>query len=975
MRADNPLRFPSMARPSNNPNDKNKEKKSHETPLSKQYNQIKLKYPGAMLLFRVGDFYETFGEDAVRASKILNITLTRRNNGNADDHLAGFPHHSLDNYLPRLVRAGERVAICDQLEDPATAKGIVKRGVTELVTPGVSYNDNVLDMKQNNYLASISFSSFSKEVVGIAFLDISTGEFLCSQGNVAYIEKLIQSFSPSEVLFCKKNRQEYTQIFGDKYLTFGLDDWAFKHDFAYPLLTNHFKTNNLKGFGIESLTDGIIAAGVIMHYLSETEHKQVGHISRINRLEEEKYVWLDKFTIRNLELVSAQQEGGIPLIQILDQTMTPMGARLLRKWLVLPLKEKSQIQERLNTVSYFKENEELRESLESHLKQIGDLERLISKVAVRRINPRELLALKKALLHIEPIRWQLINGKPLEIVGGFRSEKDRELQNQAPPAPRGGAFDDDTERDEISSDDFLNEVLNPEYTKNQNIQSTVNEINLNEKTEKVEIKNSPFGGWGAKYADQLNPCQFLLDKIQKELRDDPPLLSNSGGMIRQGVDEELDALLSIAFTGKDFLMQIQNREIERTGITSLKISFNRVFGYYLEVTNSHKDKVPEDWIRKQTLVNAERYITPELKEYEETILGAEDKIHVIEQRIFNELVNVANDYIHQIQQNAKIIAVLDVLTNFAKVAIKNNYSKPEVSDSKVLNVLNGRHPVIEQQLPLGEKYVPNDLYLDDVSQQIIIITGPNMAGKSALLRQTALIVLMAQIGCFVPATEAKIGIVDKVFTRVGASDNLSKGESTFMVEMTETASILNNLSDRSLVLMDEIGRGTSTYDGVSIAWAIAEYLHNHSDCRPKTLFATHYHELNELANDFSRVKNFNVSVKEINGKVIFMRKLQEGGSEHSFGIHVAQLAGIPQNVVYRASEILVELEKNRSKETHRQTIREMPKQNFQMAIFEAEKNPKTEKIELLLKNLDINTMSPIEALLKLNEVKRIFEGK
>ena len=965
-----------MARPSNNPNDKNKEKKSHETPLSKQYNQIKLKYPGAMLLFRVGDFYETFGEDAVRASKILNITLTRRNNGNADDHLAGFPHHSLDNYLPRLVRAGERVAICDQLEDPATAKGIVKRGVTELVTPGVSYNDNVLDMKQNNYLACISFSSFSKEVVGIAFLDISTGEFLCSQGNVAYIEKLLQSFSPSEVLFCKKNRQEYTQLFGDKYLTFGLDDWAFKHDFAYPLLTNHFKTNNLKGFGIESLTEGIIAAGVIMHYLSETEHKQVGHISRINRLEEEKYVWLDKFTIRNLELVSAQQEGGIPLIQILDHTMTPMGARLLRKWLVLPLKEKSQIQERLNTVSYFKENEELRESLESHLKQIGDLERLISKVAVRRINPRELLALKKSLLHIEPIRWQLINGKPLEVIGGFRSEKDaREL------AVSGGVFDDNTERNEISSNDFLNEVLNPEYAKSAvgSQQSTVEETDIN--VEKVELENQSSKIENRKlellrkYADQLNPCQFLLDKIQKELRDDLPLLSNQGGMIRQGVDEDLDALLSIAFTGKDFLMQIQNREIERTGITSLKISFNRVFGYYLEVTNSHKDKVPEDWIRKQTLVNAERYITPELKEYEETILGAEDKIHLIEQRIFNELVNVANDYIHQIQQNAKIIAVLDVLTNFAKVAIKNNYSKPEVSDSKILNVINGRHPVIEQQLPLGEKYVPNDLYLDDVTQQIIIITGPNMAGKSALLRQTALIVLMAQIGCFVPATEAKIGIVDKVFTRVGASDNLSKGESTFMVEMTETASILNNLSDRSLVLMDEIGRGTSTYDGVSIAWAIAEYLHNHSDCRPKTLFATHYHELNELANDFSRVKNFNVSVKEINGKVIFMRKLQEGGSEHSFGIHVAQLAGIPQNVVYRASEILVELEKNRSKEQHRQTIREMPKQNFQMAIFEAEKNPKTEKIENLLKNLDINTMSPIEALLKLNEVKRIFEGK
>ena len=966
-----------MARPSNNPNDKNKEKKSHETPLSKQYNQIKLKYPGALLLFRVGDFYETFGEDAIRTSKILNITLTRRNNGNADDHLAGFPHHSLDNYLPRLVRAGERVAICDQLEDPATAKGIVKRGVTELVTPGVSYNDNVLDMKHNNYLASISFSSFSKEVVGIAFLDISTGEFLCSQGNISYIEKLLQSFSPSEVLFCKKNRQEYTQIFGDKYLTFGLDDWAFKHDFAYPLLINHFKTNNLKGFGIESLTEGIIAAGVIMHYLSETEHKRVGHISRINRLEEEKYVWLDKFTIRNLELVSAQQEGGIPLIQVLDHTMTPMGARLLRKWLVLPLKEKSQIQERLNTVSYFKENQELRESLESHLKQIGDLERLISKVAVRRINPRELLALKKALLHVEPIRWQLINGKPLEIVGGFRSEKDKEIKF----FPDEEAFDDDTQRNEISSDDFLNEVLNPDYGKLvvDSQQSAVEEADINAKKDELENRTSNIEKLKSellrKYADQLNPCQFLLDKIQRELRDDPPLLSNQGGMIRQGVDEDLDQLLSIAFTGKDFLMQIQNREIERTGITSLKISFNKVFGYYLEVTNAHKDKVPEDWIRKQTLVNAERYITPELKEYEETILGAEDKINVIEQRIFNELVNVANDYIHQIQQNAKIIAVLDVLTNFAKVAVKNSYSKPEVSDSKILHVVNGRHPVIEQQLPLGEKYVPNDLYLDDVTQQIIIITGPNMAGKSALLRQTALIVLMAQIGCFVPATEAKIGIVDKVFTRVGASDNLSKGESTFMVEMTETASILNNLSDRSLVLMDEIGRGTSTYDGVSIAWAIAEFLHNHSNCRPKTLFATHYHELNELANDFSRVKNFNVSVKEINGKVIFMRKLQEGGSEHSFGIHVAQLAGIPQSVVYRASEILVELEKNRSKEQHRQTIREMPKQNFQMSIFESEKNPKTEKIEALLKNLDINIMSPIEALLKLNEVKRVFEGK
>lgn len=895
-----------MARPSQNPNDTSKStKKPNETPLAKQYNQIKARYPGALLLFRVGDFYETFGEDAVRASKILGITLTRRNNGTADDHLAGFPHHSLDTYLPRLVRAGERVAICDQLEDPATAKGIVKRGVTELVTPGVSYNDNVLDTKQNNYLASISFSSFSTEIIGISFLDISTGEFLCSQGSAAYIEKLLQSFSPSEVLFCKKNRQEFTALFGDKFNTFGIDEWAFTRDFTYPLLTNHFKTNSLKGFGIESLAEGIIAAGVILHYLAETEHKEVSHISRINRLEEEKYVWLDRFTIRNLELVAPQQEGGISLIQILDQTTTPMGARLLRKWLVLPLKEKALIQERLETVSFFKENTELREAIEQQLKPIGDLERLISKVAVRRINPRELATLKRALSRIEPIRELLLNS-----------------------------------------------------------------VHSENKTTSAQAANVKML---RKYADQLNPCQFLLDKIESELRDESlPIVTNQGGMIKGGVDDELDKLLGIAHTGKDFLLQLQNREIERTGITSLKVSFNKVFGYYLEVTNSHKDKVPNDWIRKQTLVNAERYITPELKEYEETILGAEDKIAVIEFRIFNELVNVANDYVHQIQQNAKIIAVLDVLTNFAKIAEKNNYAKPQVFDSKELEIKDGRHPVIEQQLPLGEIYVPNDLYLDDATQQIIIITGPNMAGKSALLRQTALIVLMAQIGCFVPASEAKIGIVDKVFTRVGASDNLSKGESTFMVEMTETASILNNLSDRSLVLMDEIGRGTSTYDGVSIAWAIAEHLHNHSNYRPKTLFATHYHELNELANDFPRIKNFNVSVKEINGKVIFMRKLKEGGSEHSFGIHVAQLAGIPQPVVYRASEILVELEKNRSKEQHRQTIREMPKQNFQMSIFGGESNPKFEKIENLLKHLDINAMSPIEALLKLNEVKKIL---
>lgn len=887
-----------MARPSNSDSPK-PAKKANETPLAKQYNQIKAKYPGALLLFRVGDFYETFGEDAVRASKILGIVLTRRNNGNADDQLAGFPHHSLDVYLPKLVRAGERVAICDQLEDPATAKGIVKRGVTELVTPGVSFNDNVLNIKQNNYLAAISFANFSKEIIGISFLDVSTGEFLCSQGTPAYIEKLLQSFMPSEVLFCKKNRQDFTQLFGDKFNTFCLEEWVFTHDFAYPILTNHFKTNSLKGFGVENLREGVIAAGVIVHYLAETEHREIGHIVRINRLEEDKYVWLDKFTIRNLELVFAQQEGGVPLIDILDHTHTPMGARLLRKWLVLPLKEKSLIQDRLHTVACFKENVSLREGIVQHLKPVGDLERLISKVAVRRINPREVLQLKTALSHIQPIK----------------------------------------------------ELL----------QTFIQQAGVSQGVDTLR-----------KYTDQLNPCAFLLEKISQELKDEVPIVTNQGNMIREGVDEELDRLLKIAYSGKDFLLQLQNREIERTGISSLKISFNKVFGYYLEVTNAHKDKVPNDWIRKQTLVNAERYITPELKEYEETILSAEDKIFVIEQRIFNELVQVANEYVHQIQQNAKILAVLDVLSNFATIAEKNRYTQPLVSDTKALKITAGRHPVIEQQLPVGEQFIPNDLYLDDTQQQIIIITGPNMAGKSALLRQTALIVLMAQIGCFVPAEAAEIGIVDKVFTRVGASDNLSKGESTFMVEMTETASILNNLSDRSLVLMDEIGRGTSTYDGVSIAWAIAEYLHNHPQYKPKTLFATHYHELNELANDFKRIKNFNVSVKEVGNKIIFMRKLTEGGSEHSFGIHVAQLAGMPQHVVHRASEILVELEKNRSKETHRQTIKEMPKQQVQMRIFEAETSPNRAKIEEMLKKIDVNTISPIEALLKLHEMKKIL---
>ncbi|MFN8345072.1 MAG: DNA mismatch repair protein MutS [Spirosomataceae bacterium] len=869
--------------------------KVKETPLNRQYNQIKSKYPGAMLLFRVGDFYETFGEDAIRASRILGIVLTRRNNGGSQEELAGFPHHSLDTYLPKLVRAGERVAICDQLEDPAVAKGIVRRGVTELVTPGVSFNDNVLDTRRNNYLAAVHFGK--QNVFGIAFLDVSTGEFLTTQGNKDYIEKLLQSFAPSEVLYCKKYRQEFTEIFGDKFHTFSLEDWAFTHEFGYELLIKHFKTSSLKGFGVELLTEGIVSAGVILRYLADTEHRDIQHITRLTRLDEEKYVWLDRFTIRNLELVYAQQEGGVPLIQILDQTVTPMGARLLRKWLVLPLKDKAPIEERLQTVEFFLQQEEILEEMTQHLKQIGDLERLISKVAVRRINPRELLQLKKSLSHIEPVKELLL-----------------------------GSLDE----------------------------------------------SGAVAGPLRKYADQLNPCKFLLEKIEAELREDPPVVTNQGGMIKTGIDADLDKLHELAFSGKDYLIQIQNREIERTGISSLKIAYNKVFGYYLEVTNAHKNRVPADWIRKQTLVNAERYITPELKEYEDKILSAEEKIFAIEQRIFTDLVMTANDYVAAVQQNARVVSVLDALASFARVARKNNYHKPKITDQKILNIKEGRHPVIEQQLPLGESYVPNDLFLDDERQQIIIITGPNMAGKSALLRQTALIVLMAQMGCFVPATEAEVGLVDKIFTRVGASDNLSRGESTFMVEMTETASILNNLSERSLVLMDEIGRGTSTYDGVSIAWSIAEFLHNHPRCRAKTLFATHYHELNQLAEDFPRIKNYNVAVKEVGNKVIFLRKLKEGGSEHSFGIHVAQMAGMPQEIVLRSNDILHSLEKSHQKQETTKAVKEMPKVNYQMSIFEPQ-DPKIEELKTKLKALDVNTLSPIEALLKLNELRRLVE--
>jgi DNA mismatch repair protein MutS len=884
--------------------------KAHkETPLNKQYNQIKAKYPGALLLFRVGDFYETFGEDAIRASKILGIVLTRRNNGGSHEELAGFPHHSLDNYLPKLVRAGERVAICDQLEDPAQAKGIVKRGVTELVTPGVSYNDNVLDTRKNNYLAAVHCGE--NDLYGIAFLDISTGEFMTSQGNAAYIDKMLQGFGPSEVLFCKKFKQEFGQLFGGKYHTFQLEDWCFGYDYGYEQLITHFQTTTLKGYGIESLPLGIVAAGVILHYLKETEHKEIAHIARITRLEEDKYVWLDRFTVRNLELIYPQQEGGVPLIQILDHTVTPMGARLLRKWMVLPLKEKLPIEERLNIVGHFLKHENVHESILQSLKLIGDLERLISKVAVRRINPKELVQLKRSLGQISPIKESL--RKLLE------KEKKKAKKDEA---------------GEVALS-FELEVL-------------------------------------SKYADQLDPCIQLVGKIENELREDAPILSNQGRMIKKGIDAELDELHAISYEGKDYLLQLQNREIERTGISSLKIAYNKVFGYYLEVTHAHQNKVPAEWIRKQTLVNAERYITPELKEYEEKIINAEDSIATIEYRIFNELITAAAEQVNVIQKNASIISAIDVLSSFATVARRNNYVKPVITEDNRLDIRDGRHPVIEQQLPVGESYVPNDLYLDDSSQQIIIITGPNMAGKSALLRQTALIVLMAQMGCYVPAKSASVGLVDKIFTRVGASDNLSRGESTFMVEMTETASILNNLSDRSLILMDEIGRGTSTYDGVSIAWAITEYLHNQHECRPKTLFATHYHELNQLSEDFPRIKNFNVAVKEVDNKVIFLRKLKPGGSEHSFGIHVAQIAGMPQPIVLRASEIMQHLEKEHVTLEHKKKIKEIPKSNFQLSIFEPA-DPKLEELKEKLSLIDVNTLSPIEALLKLNEFQKLVK--
>ncbi|PJJ84871.1 DNA mismatch repair protein MutS [Mucilaginibacter auburnensis] len=862
-----------------------------ETPLMQQYNAIKIKYPGALLLFRVGDFYETFGEDAIKASGILGITLTRRANGSASHiELAGFPHHSLDTYLPKLVRAGQRVAICDQLEDPKATKSIVKRGVTELVTPGVSTNDNILQQKSNNYLASLYFE---KNSIGVAFIDISTGEFLTAQGNSDYIDKLLQGFSPSEVIFPKTRQAEFKENYGDRYYTYMLDEWPYSGDYAYETMLKHFGVKSLKGYGIEKLNLGIVAAGVALHYLNETEHRNLQHISSISRIEEDRYLWLDRFSVRNLELIGSNSENARTLVDVLDNTCSPMGARLLRRWIVMPLKELKPINDRLGVVEYLISNEEVRETLQQHIRQIGDLERLISKIGLQKANPREVCQLKKALTAISDIKKMCEGSEslPLRSIG-----------------------------------------------------------------------------------EQLNPCGLICERINRELHPEPPVMLVKGSVMNDGIDEELDRLRKIAFGGKGYLLEIQKREAELTGIPSLKVSFNNVFGYYLEVTHVHRDKVPSEWIRKQTLVNAERYVTPELKEYEEQILGAEEKILALETRLYNELLYAVAEFIKPVQLNAQLIAHLDVLLNFADISIKNYYVKPQLNDSRVIDIKGGRHPVIEKTLPVGEDYITNDVFLDSESQQIIIITGPNMAGKSALLRQTGLIVLMAQMGCFVPAKSATLGIIDKIFTRVGASDNLSSGESTFMVEMNETASILNNISDRSLILLDEIGRGTSTYDGISIAWSIAEFLHNHPSAKAKTLFATHYHELNELSNSFNRVKNYNVSVKEVGNQIIFLRKLVPGGSEHSFGIHVAKLAGMPPKVLSRANEILKKLENERTGGEHiKESIRKVQKQAVQMQMFSID-DPVLVKIRDTLNNLDVNTLTPVEALMKLDEIQRLIKS-
>lgn len=864
---------------------------SKETPLMGQYNTIKSKYPDAILLFRVGDFYETFGSDAITTAGVLGIVLTKRANGSASEiELAGFPHHALDTYLPKLVRAGYRVAICDQLEDPKMTKTIVKRGVTELITPGVAHNDKILDHKSNNFLASITFD---KDKAGISFLDISTGEFLVAEGSFEYIDKLLQGFSPSEIIFSKQKQKDFKNNFGTKFYTYTLDDWIFAYDFGREKVLKHFETQSLKGFGIEELQLAITAAGAILHYLAETEHPNIGHISSVSRIEEDKYVWLDRFTVRNLELLYSPYEGGKSLLDVLDHTISPMGARLLKRWTILPLKEKSLIEERLQVVEYFIKNQEATKLLIQNIKQIGDLERLISKVPLGKINPREVAQLKKALQAIVPIK-QLC------------------------------------------------------------IESNNNQLK--------------------KIGEQLNPCNTIKEKIEKELVEDPPAQIGKGNVIATGVSSELDELKKLSSSGKEYLIQLQEKESKNTGIPSLKVKFNNVFGYYLEVTNAHKDKVPTGWIRKQTLVNAERYITQELKEYEEKILGAEEKILSLESKLFEQLVLSLNEYIQAIQLNASLIAKIDCLLSFSTIALKNNYRKPEINDGFTIDIKEGRHPVIEQQIPLGETYVPNDTFLDKDGQQIIIITGPNMAGKSAVLRQTALIILMAQIGSFVPG-EAKLGIIDKIFTRVGASDNISSGESTFMVEMNETASIINNISDRSLILLDEIGRGTSTFDGISIAWSIAEYLHdNPNKVRPKTLFATHYHELNELEEKFERIKNYHITTKEVGNKVIFLRKLVPGGSQHSFGIHVAKMAGMPPKLVERANEILQQLEqKSLGTEGQKKIKTKKEKQDYQLSIFQLD-DPNLIKIREMIENIDINTLTPVEALMKLNEIKKICEN-
>jgi DNA mismatch repair protein MutS len=862
--------------------------KDIETPLMKQYYRIKEQHPNAILLFRVGDFYETFGEDAVKASEILGITLTKRANGSASYvDLAGIPYHAIDTYLPKLVRAGQRVAICEQLEDPSKAKKIVKRGVTEMVTPGVSLNDNVLENKENNFLASVHLE---KNVGGIAFLDISTGEFLTAEGNFEYLDKLLNSFQPKEVLFERGKEKLFREKFGDRFYTNKLDDWVYTEENATDRLLKHFNITTLKGFGVSNLTYGIVAAGSVLQYLEITQHEHIKHISSLSRIEEEHYVWLDKFTIRNLELFYPVNEGAKTLIDVLDRTVSPMGGRLLRRWVALPLKEIQPVQERQNIVEYLLQNDEFRDMLEKQLQKMGDVERIVSKVAAGRVTPREILQLKNALQAMDPIK---------------------KACNEARSEP-------------------LNKI-----------------------------------------AEQLNPCQSIQEKIERQVNPEAPTNINKGNVINAGVSDELDELRNIAYSGRDYLKQLQEREIERTGIPSLKVSYNNVFGYYIEVRNTHKDKVPPDWTRKQTLVNAERYITEELKEYETKILGAEEKSMNLEVKLFHQLVSAVADYISAIQLNAAFLARLDCLLSFAKIARENNYNKPEINDSEVIQIEQGRHPVIEKQLPIDEEYVANDVYLDNEDQQIMIITGPNMAGKSALLRQTALIVLLAQIGSYVPAQSSKIGVVDKIFTRVGASDNISLGESTFMVEMHEAASILNNLSSRSLVLLDEIGRGTSTYDGISIAWAMAEYIHEHPKARAKTLFATHYHELNEMEKSFSRIKNYNITVKELNDKVIFIRKLERGGSEHSFGIHVARMAGMPKSVVKRADEILKDLDNSENKGTISKPVGEIAdhREGLQTTIFQLD-DPVLKQIRDEIKNIDINNLTPVEALNKLNEIKR-----